>query len=505
MDPERSSHDAACGGDRLMRPAPRLSHDPANLAELEDAVRSLAPADFGDGPVYVVLPADVLDDPCDVWAFVTPALDLVARESLEQQGRWRGRGWTMCVNLPVMERAVAEAGGHMGDLVRLAYTAMVHEAAHLLAEDRFRPERKIVPRDFAAWCVALAEDLTTPVPPRNLTAEPWRDHGAEFIRCGLHLTERAESLYPAVRIDIDSTFGGAYYGLSTAMRYWKAIGDEPAAMKGVPLREILATPAPAAFTELFASDTSAWHRAAAVFSPVSVEPEGMFETLRESLKQRRRGKEIDFDAMARRLADGDSPKPDDVEQVLIDSQKSIDDLESLVTRYKRRAELQLVLKRATDAEAALPGVRAKIKKHDEEFTKAEEKHNAAVQPLIFETRRLEDVSREKHQATSELFRTCPNTELREQYTAAEKRLQELHDERKRTQALLGDAKSELSSTEYKIQFGSRQNFSKESLQESVETYKGRVDRHEAAIAALVAEESNMIANRDALYAQLVNH
>lgn len=153
----------------------------------------------------------------------------------------------------------------------------------------------------------------------------------------------------------------------------------------------------------------------------------------------------------------------------------------------------------------MPGVQEKIKKHDGEFEAAEKRHNEAVQPLIFETRRLEDVAREKHAAASELFRACPSNGLKERHTAAETRLRELHDERKRTSALLEDAKSQLRDTEYKIEFGSRQNYSKESLQESAETYRGRVAKHEATFAALMAEETELITKRDELYDLMVSH
>lgn len=100
---------------------------------------------------------------------------------------------------------------------------------------------------------AMGSPLPTP-------AEPWEMHESQFTRACLNIVHRANVAGFNTNIN-NLTVAGERYGLSRAARYGEALGDEPEALADVPISEILLTPAPAAFLDLFARDCAAWHAA----------------------------------------------------------------------------------------------------------------------------------------------------------------------------------------------------------------------------------------------------
>jgi hypothetical protein len=93
-----------------------------------------------------------------------------------------------------------------------------------------------------------------------LVQEPWVGHGAEFIRCAAHLAQRARQF---INVTEDHVFGGGRYDLSPGREYASALRTELDSRNGDDLRDVLRSPAPVAFEELWQSDTAAFNVLAA--------------------------------------------------------------------------------------------------------------------------------------------------------------------------------------------------------------------------------------------------
>jgi hypothetical protein len=86
---------------------------------------------------------------------------------------------------------------------------------------------------------------------------PWfPDHDKNFIRICVHLWWRAAILGHFT--SLDGIAAGNRYGLTPLTAYWECLAAEPVLMKDREFSEILATPAPAAFENLWRDDLVDW-------------------------------------------------------------------------------------------------------------------------------------------------------------------------------------------------------------------------------------------------------
>ncbi|MGE5195384.1 MAG: hypothetical protein ACM3U2_23065 [Deltaproteobacteria bacterium] len=82
--------------------------------------------------------------------------------------------------------------------------------------------------------------------------EPYFGHAWQFTRLALHACERAFA--HGVYIPPSAVCAGDRYGLSHAVRYQDALGDEPDRLVKLTFREIHRTTPPPAFIDLWLSD-----------------------------------------------------------------------------------------------------------------------------------------------------------------------------------------------------------------------------------------------------------
>ncbi len=230
-------------------------------AQAEALCRAVAP-DVAGGPLYVIPHADLpselrMSDGLE--GFTTRYLDLILRPTLEQLGRWRGRGPAMVVNPEAIASDLAERGRparrrcfaptFLGDVL--------HELAHILDAGMIgEPEPPANLVTFAALALkAELDGVTAPTNGPSATI-PWRCHEAAFIRIALHLAHRARAF--GTWLQSEDVFDAVEYDLSPTRRYAEALGDEPARLAGCPFANIQAMPQPAAFAELWQADVLRW-------------------------------------------------------------------------------------------------------------------------------------------------------------------------------------------------------------------------------------------------------
>lgn len=212
--------------------------------------------DLGDTPLYIVaqsaLPG-IYGDARATYGCWSPSNDLYYRDAIGDA--WRGRGACVLIN----DLALREDFGD--EDVELHFLAtMLHEFAHALQSGVwFRERPDIAPELLEARMkfesFALALQLAEP-PTAAEAQAAFFAHGGPFVRVCLHLVHRANQL--GERIGPALLCGGRRYGLSHAMHYGLALGQELACMRRRTFRDILATPAPKAFRQLWIQDMCEW-------------------------------------------------------------------------------------------------------------------------------------------------------------------------------------------------------------------------------------------------------
>ncbi len=210
------------------------------LSPLVDMLRRVAPEDFPpEIPIYLltadegirqILGAD------DCGACTSNIMSWQLRPYLEDTGRWQGLGY-----------CAAFYTSHVNELAGIA----IHEAAHMIVQGRPMPAsnyRKLA--TAAGWTgeVPLTDFIEGCTP---VSAPAWRGHGVDFIRAALHLHARWPDDVPIEHLRI----AGRRYGLTPAQFYAWRLEDELQSHPTGSIREILETPPPTEFAELFRADT----------------------------------------------------------------------------------------------------------------------------------------------------------------------------------------------------------------------------------------------------------
>lgn len=221
------------------------------LADAEALCRAVAGRDLEGIPLYLV-PQSILPPQCGsgdhCYAYTTPSLDLYLRDHIRD---WRGRGPCMVIN----DAGLAE--DYDGeDLAYRTQTTVIHELAHILDRPALFADRTGVDPNkilFESLVVAKVGER-----PQRDDIPLYFGHGHSFIRIALHLCNRA--VQAGVHISPAAICAGHRYGISHAICYRDALGDEPQCCAAMLFREILATKPPVAFAKLWTEDIVSYHQ-----------------------------------------------------------------------------------------------------------------------------------------------------------------------------------------------------------------------------------------------------
>ena len=224
---------------------------------IETTLRSLAPIDLADAPLYVVLqsenpPADRLL--LDSWGNYHPKNDLVFRLWLESCGRWRGRGPLVVVNdLDIRDASPAEDSE--SNILGIA----IHELAHALSTGFDLIERTAAETAMIELRASFAISRLNAAPPSTLSQNglPWAGHDAHFIRVAAHLSHRAK--LAGIAVELERIVDLEQYELrSNCCEYFSSVEGEFEQFTGLPLTTLRQYRPPRDFERVWRRDLSEW-------------------------------------------------------------------------------------------------------------------------------------------------------------------------------------------------------------------------------------------------------
>jgi chromosome segregation ATPase len=146
----------------------------------------------------------------------------------------------------------------------------------------------------------------------------------------------------------------------------------------------------------------------------------------------------DYRELVAKIADGQEPDADQVDYVLHDAGKSLEDLREAVERLHARRRLRELV----DALSGLAAERARIEKQikaaDAALEAAEDKHATTTNPLLARLRQIKDDTWAGEQATGQLHATCDDPTLLEQLAEVQTRMADARHDGHRLRTLVDD-------------------------------------------------------------------
>ncbi len=187
-------------------------------------------------PLYVVFTSELrLEHRPTLHGFASAGVHSLVQECLPQ--RYRGPSPGVVISDGDLRRQDPATAATLFD------AAALHEVSHIAASGITRA----VCQRFHGG--AHREQMMAAAPSEPLL---WLHHGAAFLRALCHLAHRVQSRGHLVSLEL--AFSHEAYGLSPAVQYRMACGDECSATSWLSLREALGRPSPAEFQELWTSD-----------------------------------------------------------------------------------------------------------------------------------------------------------------------------------------------------------------------------------------------------------
>lgn len=150
----------------------------------------------------------------------------------------------------------------------------------------------------------------------------------------------------------------------------------------------------------------------------------MKELLSE-LELRRKDRETDFWAVARKLASGEKVTAAAVEKLLVESGKTPDELKAAVELMTQRAQWADQRRKAAALEKERAALQDRIGVEDKKLADAEKAHADATRPLYARLHDIKVAISDASDARRNLIKTCPYAELKAELAAVTQRLIEL--------------------------------------------------------------------------------
>lgn len=154
----------------------------------------------------------------------------------------------------------------------------------------------------------------------------------------------------------------------------------------------------------------------------------MLKELLSELETRRKDRESDFWATARKLASGEKVTAAAVEKLLAESGKTPAELEAAVELAKQRSQWHEQRRKAAALEKEQAALKGRILAEDKKLAEAETAHADATRPLYARLHDIKVAISDASDARRNLIKTCPDAALKTELVAVTQRLIELRAE-----------------------------------------------------------------------------
>jgi hypothetical protein len=329
-----------------------LGDDHADLWQrAERLCRAVAAQDLANLPLYIVPQSRLaeLGFADDLHGVTCLSLDLFVREYLED---YRGRGPAMVIN----EDAIRQCS-HPADFEYILLATVLHELAHILERPTHYAERTadVDPMRIKFDALTVAHATHEPWP---IDVPAYEGHDHVFIRTCLHLAYRAEQA--GVEICPNVFCAGRGYGLYLATSYQRALGDKIIGHQ----------------------------------------------------RQRERTALTGYQQLVAAVAPQTEPEVEEVERLLAESGKTVEDLQRDSERLMRRLGYKDVLERLPALHKERAQLDTQIAAADRVLEEAEAAHDEATRPLYDRRSEVDRAIREAQDAEAKLVTECEDAELR---------------------------------------------------------------------------------------------
>ena len=205
-------------------------------------------------------------------------------------------------------------------------------------------------------------------------------------------------------------------------------------------------------------------------------------------QERQLARKADFKALVKAVAEEQLPDPEEVERILEESNKTLEDLQRAVELYLKRRALKATVDQKPKLEKDREQINKQISQAGEALTAAEKKYKEVTDPLLGQRDYIRDQMLEIDRAKTELERTCDDQDLLNELAKAERQLNVLHTRRNETEFALTERKrrmAELKEAAYRLEHPQEvTNRDESAIRQQVADLRERASHHEKEIAVL---------------------
>ena len=157
-------------------------------------------------------------------------------------------------------------------------------------------------------------------------------------------------------------------------------------------------------------------------------------------QERQLARKADFKALVKAVAEEQEPDLEEVERILAESNKTLEDLQRAVELYLKRRALKTTVDQKPRLEKDREQINKQISHAGEALTAAETKYKETTDPLLGQRDYIRDQLLEIDRAKTELERTCDDQDLLNELANAERQLNVLHTRRNETEFAISERK-----------------------------------------------------------------
>ena len=137
----------------------------------------------------------------------------------------------------------------------------------------------------------------------------------------------------------------------------------------------------------------------------------IFEKVTGLQRKREERQDKQYSDIVRSLVMGKEPDPEEVERILLDAGKSVEQLKADVHKGQERMAMHAMANALPKLQKDRKQILKDIDKLDAEFEKLEDQHDDARRPLVHQLKQCDEAIRDAEKAKSQLVETCEDPVL----------------------------------------------------------------------------------------------